>query len=231
MSLETSNICLCYITPATWNSSLSSFLAFASLCIILIQFVYFGILFGTRNKLIFFMNILVFYLLYYLLWRLQSLIAWPRPVTSIGGCTTSACQNSWFYSLLNQYGFPDPLFITGFAFGFIYIYTEWRIFGRLFPTLLFFILFAYLIVFSIAEIGLSRMNAGQYSSNLLLTIVFIILLFIFAKYFFEAFPIYKGERNRARMVEEINRAEEEEENRNLIGTTNLDDPLYGFAPF
>lgn len=205
MNISTGSLCVCYENPPGWNTTLSNYIAFVSLGIILIQFVYFGVLFGTRSKIVFFTNILIFYILYYALWRIEILSQILRPIAVSGTCAVLSaspnCANSWLYDLMNKYAFPDPLFITSFAFAIAFLYSEIVIYKKEPAYIFITLLILFFILFSISEIALNRMTIGQYFGNFALFVVVSTLLILFANIFLQAFPMYQSEVDASIKIE------------------------------
>lgn len=213
-------ICACYEAPPGWNATVVSVLAFICVGLVLLQFVYFGVLVGTHSSLILVVNIVNFYIIYYVLWLIQNMIRWQRPIAAT--CAASAtCANGWFDQALNVYAFPEPILVTSLAFTIFFFFTEWKVYQRGIPIfLLGFILF--FVALCLSEIFLRRQLVGQLLLNIAVAILLGLALCTIAHHFFDAFPHLTYERDHARSASQVLRNREEMDEK-LAGRHNLHD--------
>lgn len=168
MALVVTSVASCGIVPAGWSADVANTIGLFPLSIVVVPFVYAGVLWDMYGSLMFILNLAIFWVLFFLLWGFEYVFNWQRPATLVGACGLDpASANGWFYNLLNLYGFPEPLFITGIVFAVVFMVVEGKYFGRkYFPLLQSLLVVVYFVMYSIGEIALQRQTVGMWFANL-----------------------------------------------------------------
>ena len=196
-------LCWCSQTPSSWDPLIVSWLSIVSLGLFSFSFIYFGILLVERSFLMFILDYLVFYAMYMILWVLQGIIKWERPVANSMKCSlTPECEHSWFTQELNLYSFPDPMMITFIVFATLYVFIEVYTYKRRIPIFFTMVVSTFLITFAVLEVGLQRQLLGQFALNLILSILLTIVMCVMTVLFHDAFPF---ERRYVELVMEHDR--------------------------
>jgi hypothetical protein len=133
-----------------------------------------GVCFIGGNISITFINILIYWIFWSILWRFCLVLKIPRPIID---CI--ACKNDISHDIINQYAFPDPYFVTTLMFSISFIVIQYHINGYKTPFIHYIVVAFVTITYSVVEVMLERMYIWQMMANILLSIgLEIVLIFI-----------------------------------------------------
>ncbi len=176
-----SSICFCAQYPPTWASGLTLTTTVILIGLVLVPFIFTGVLLTERRRLIIIADVFVFYLCYALLYGVAIALDWQRPSYASGVCRASACDGQLFDVIINRVSFPEPLFITSVVFGAVYIYMCVVLHRDSLPILLTTAGVLYLALYSVAEFLGNRVSVGQYISNCAVAAVLSVVIILLAR--------------------------------------------------
>lgn len=187
MSAHIAAICICASYVSWWPDWLISNGSWLVLGIVVVGFIFTGILFGSNKYLLTVLSFLLLYFIFAIMYTLAQLVNWERPSYANGACVSSSCDGQLGYLVLNRYAYPEPFFQTALSFAIVYLYVYIYIYRKPTPYLLIIVGSLYLIVFTILELVGQRQSIGQYIANLATALLISLPIGLMARFFYPAF--------------------------------------------
>ena len=172
MDFNSISHCFCYTKPEGWSDLVIYYVTFFYFFIPWrASYIFIGLCLVGGNVKITFVNIIIYWIFWAVLWRFALIFKVERP---IAGCLS--CSNEISREVVNMYGFPDPYFVTTLMFSISFIVIQYQVPRRKIPFIHYIIVLAITISYAAIEVVLNRMYVWQMLANILLSISLEIVL-------------------------------------------------------